>query len=361
MHLDLFYELAVPAFAQRTEPQVFMETLEEIALADELGFRTVWLTEHHFMPEYSHSSAPDLFLAAAAQRTSRIRLGHGIVPLPYHHPLHVAERAATLDILSAGRLELGFGRGFSPKEYSTFGIATEESRSRVDESVEILKMAFTATGPISFRGRHFAFENVTVLPRVRQQPHPPLWMAAVSPESFERAARLGIGVLAGPFKPWFMIKEDIRRYRAAFATHHGNDPQRIPKVAMTVGIFCLPDHEEARQAARTNITWFYQELLRLTTPVLTELQSGYEYYQKFGSLRPLLRRTINLSILEHLGMVVAGDPAHCRKKLATYANAGVDHLLCAVGAGASRTQLTREALTLLAREVMPTFASCASS
>ncbi len=258
MHFDLFYELAVPAFARRTEPQVFAETLDEIRLADTLGFHTVWLTEHHFMPEYSHSSAPDLFLAAAAQRTSRIRLGHGIVPLPYHHPLHVAERAATLDILSGGRLELGFGRGFSPKEYRAFGIPTEESRSRVDEGLQILRMAFATAGPISHAGRHFAFEDVTVLPRPCQRPHPPLWMAAVSPESFDLAARLGVGVLAGPFKPWFMIREDIRRYRAAFAAHHGSDPDKTPRVAMTVGLFCLPDHEAARQAARTNITWFYR-------------------------------------------------------------------------------------------------------
>ncbi|MHB8254762.1 MAG: LLM class flavin-dependent oxidoreductase [Acidiferrobacter sp.] len=360
MEFDLFYELAVPRFVGRSERQVYEETLEEITLADRLGFHTVWLTEHHFMPEYGHSSAPDLFLAAAAQRTHRIRLGQAIVPLPYHHPLQVAERAATLDILSGGRLELGFGRGFSPKEYAAFGVRTEDSRTLVDEALQVLLLAFGEADPISFHGRHFHFDDISVRPRALQTPHPPLWMAAVSPESFDLAARLGLSVLAGPFKPWFMIKEDIRRYRQAFARYHGTDPHKVPRVGMTLGIFCLDDHAEARACARTNITWFYRELLRLTTPLLTKLQGGYEYYRKFGSLSPLLKGTVNLPILERLGMVVAGDPHHCRKKLAAYQDAGVDHLLCAVGAGASPTQLTQRSLTVLSESVLPAFRPCAS-
>lgn len=361
MKFDLFYELAVPQFGGRTEAQVFRETLEEVALADQLGFDTVWLSEHHFMPEYGHSAAPDLFLAAIAQKTKRIRLGHAIVPLPYHHPLQVAERLATLDILSEGRLEFGFGRGFSPTEYKAFGVGIEHSRSLVEESLKILMLTFATRDPISFQGQHFAFDCIAVRPHIVQDPHPPLWMAAVSPESFDLAARLGIGVLAGPFKPWFMIKEDIRRYRAAFTHYHGRQSTLKPRVGMTVGIFCLQDHDQARALARTHLIWFYQELLRLTTPILTQLQAGYEYYQKLGSLRFLLKHTLSLPILEHLGMAIAGDAAHCRRKLATYAESGVDHLLCAVGAGSSPTVLTRASLDILSREVIPAFRPCASS
>lgn len=360
MEFDLFYELAVPGFTGRSEQQVYEETLEEIALADGLDFHTAWLTEHHFMPEYAHSAAPDLFLAAAAQRTRRIRLGHAIIPLPYHHPLQVAERAATLDILSNGRLELGFGRGFSPKEYQAFGIAPENSRTLVDEALQILLLAFHTTEPISFKGQHFCFDSIAVRPRVVQRPNPPLWMAAVSPASFELAAKLGVGVLAGPFKPWFMVKEDILRYRKSFAHYHGDSTTCIPRVGMTLGIFCLDDHEQARECARTNITWFYRELLRLTSPLLTDLQASYEYYRKFGSLGPILKGGINLPVLEHLGMVVAGNPAHCRKKLAAYQKAGVDHLLCAVGAGASPSDLNKQSLITLNEHVLPAFRSCKS-
>lgn len=358
MDFDLFYELAVPAFTGRTEQQVYDDTLAEIALADKLDFGVAWLTEHHFMPEYSHSAAPDVFLAAAAQRTTRLRLGHAVIALPYHHPLQVAERAATLDILSGGRLEIGLGRGFSPKEYATFGIRSDDSRARVDEGLQILRLALTDSGPISFHGQHFDFADIMVRPRPLQAPHPPLWMAAVSPESFEIAARLGIGVLAGPFKPWFMVREDIRRYRAAFAREHGQSTAYQPQVAMTIGVVCLDDHAAARSAARTSMTWFYRELLRLTMPILTELQAGYEYYQKFGSLQAILKRSISLPILEHLGMVVAGNPEHCRRKLAAYANAGVDRLLCAIGAGAIPTTLARTIMTTLNRDVLPAFRPC---
>jgi alkanesulfonate monooxygenase SsuD/methylene tetrahydromethanopterin reductase-like flavin-dependent oxidoreductase (luciferase family) len=116
VRFDLFYELSMPPLLARSEAQMFADALAELELADTLGFDTAWLVEHHFMPGYSHSSKPELFLAAAAARTRRLRLGLAIVPLPYHHPVHVCERVAMLDVLCGGRLELGIGRGFSPAE-----------------------------------------------------------------------------------------------------------------------------------------------------------------------------------------------------------------------------------------------------
>lgn len=355
MRFDLFYELAVPAFAGRTESQVYGETLEEIELADELGFDTAWVVEHHFMREYSHAGAPDVFLAAAAARTRRIRLGHAVVPLPYHHPVHVAERLATLDILSRGRVEFGFGRGFQPREYAAFGVDMADSRALVEESLAILKRAF-AGGPLRHAGRHYRLDDVEVLPRVVQRPHPPLWMAAVSPESFELAARLGVGVLAGPFKPWFMIERDIERYRAACDAAPGDVRQsagRNTRVGMTLGVVCLEDGERAREIARTNLTWFYRELLRHTAPVLERLYPSYERYAQMKPLKGLLAHAVHLPLLESLGLVVAGDPAHCLERLAKYRAAGVDHLLLAVGAGASESRVVRESLHALARHVLP--------
>jgi alkanesulfonate monooxygenase SsuD/methylene tetrahydromethanopterin reductase-like flavin-dependent oxidoreductase (luciferase family) len=357
MRFDVFYELSVPAFAGRSEPQVYRETLEEIALADRLGYDTAWLVEHHFMREYSHCSAPELVLAAAAQHTRHLRLGHGIIPLPYSHPVHVAERLATLDILSGGRVEFGFGRGFSPREYESFGIDMAESRSRTEESLQIIRQAFRRE-PVHFDGRHFRLNGVEVLPHILQRPHPPIWSAAVSPESFEFAAREGIGVLVGPFKPWFMVREDVRRYRADWQRFHGSGaarPDQNPRVGMTVGIFCLRDAGAARDAAREGITWFYRELIRQTYPVLERLYESYEYYRRMGRLRGLLDRAVNLTVLETLGMVVVGDPAHCIRRLEALAEAGVDHVLCAVGAGVLPTELTRESLRVIAEDVMPAF------
>jgi alkanesulfonate monooxygenase SsuD/methylene tetrahydromethanopterin reductase-like flavin-dependent oxidoreductase (luciferase family) len=360
MQFDLFYELAVPGFAARSEPQVFHDTLAEIEAAEQHGFGAVWLVEHHFMREYSHASAPDLLLAAAAQRTQRLRLGHGIVPLPYHHPVHVAERLATLDILSSGRVEFGFGRGFSPREYRAFGAGMDESRERVAESLAILRRFFTGE-PVSFAGRHYRVEDLDILPKVVQKPHPPLWMAAVSPESFDLAAAEGVGVLVGPFKPWFMVHADIERYRAAWRAHHGGASAREaglnPRVGMTVGIVCLEDGKKAREAAKTGLTWFYRELLKQTAPVLERLHAGYEYYRRAGALRFLLEKTLSLAVLEAAGMAVAGDPEHCIRKLEPYRAAGVDHLLCAVGAGACPPALVAESLHTLGEHVIPHFRS----
>ncbi len=355
MEFDLFYELAVPDPAVRDEARTFRETLDELCVADSCGFRTAWFVEHHFMRGYSHSSAPDLVLAAASQRTSRLRLGHAIVPLPYHHPVHVAERLATLDILSGGRVDFGFGRGFSPEEYSVFGVEMGESRERVAESLAVLRGHFRGR-PLSHSGKYYRMEEIDVVPAVVQRPHPPLWMAAVSPESFELAAQLGVGALAGPFKPWFMVRADIERYRARVREYPDPASDGLnTRVGMTLGLFCLEDGRQARAIAASNITWFYRELLRRTAPLLRKLHAGYEYYRRFGGLAFLLEKTVNLAALETAGMVVAGDPDHCIRKLEQYSAGGVDHILCAIGAGGSPSDLVVESMHTVSKHVIPHF------
>lgn len=361
MKFDLFYELSVPLFRGLSEGRVFAEALQEIALAEELGYATAWLVEHHFMPEYSHSSAPEMILAAASQRTRRLRLGHAIVPMPYNHPVRVAERIATLDVLSGGRVEFGFGRGFSPTEYASFGVSMAESRRITEEGLAIVRESFTGR-PVTYLGRHFQLDDVEIVPKVVQEPHPPIWTAAVSPESFELAAHQGIGVLIGPFKPWFMVHEDIRQYRHHWRAHHGDGPPRPgqnPRVAMTVGMLCLENGREARKQAKQPFEWFYGRLLGQTRPILESLYEGYEYYRKMGRFRALLDRAVNLTLLDSFGMAVVGDPAHCIKRLKALEKAGVDHVLLAFGAGAMPTETVQASMRLFAAEVMPAFAATA--
>jgi alkanesulfonate monooxygenase SsuD/methylene tetrahydromethanopterin reductase-like flavin-dependent oxidoreductase (luciferase family) len=359
MHFDLFYELSVPSHGGRTESQVFHDTLAEIELADGLGYRTAWLVEHHFMPEYSHCSAPDLLLAWAAARTKRLRLGHAIVPLPYHHPVQVAERLATLDILSRGRVEFGFGRGFSPLEYRTFGVSMAESRTLTEEALQVIRDTFRRA-PLTCAGRRFEATALPVAPNVVQEPHHPIWSAAVSPESFQQAARLGVGVLAGPFKPWFMVQEDIRRYREAWRRYHGDGapaPEQNPRVGMTLGVFCLEDGRRARELARAGVAWFYRKLLEQTRPVLKQLYEGYEYYRRLGRVTRLLGPAVGLATLEAMGMVIVGDPEHCRRRFRALQAAGVDHVLCSIGAGVLPTEQVRASMTVLAERVLPAFVS----
>lgn len=339
----------MPARVARSEAQLFDQTLAELAAADALGFGGAWLVEHHFLPEYSRSSKPELVLAAAAMRTRRLRLGLAVIPLPYHHPVHVAERVATLDVLSGGRLEVGVGRGFSPAEFEAFGVRMEDSRSLVAESLAVLRASF-GEPPVRFAGRHFRLDGVAIVPRVLQQPHPPLWSAAISPETFDWAAREGLGALVGPFKPWFMVQADIRRYREAW--RHAEPP----RIAMTVGMLCLRDGRRARQIAGPALSWYYGELLRVTAPVLERLYPSYEHFRELGRFRRLVRLGARPRLLAAAGMTIVGNPAECIERIATLQRAGVTHLLCAIGAGAVPTDIVHESLDCIAAEVMPAFA-----
>jgi len=343
----------VPPQLRRSEAQAYADAIAEIELADRLGFHGAWLVEHHFMPGYSHSSKPELVLAALGQRTQRIRLGLGVIPLPYHHPVHVVERIATLDLLCGGRLEVGIGRGFSPAEYAAFGVDMADSRALVDESLAVLRSA-AAEGPLHFHGSHFDLDGVSIVPRPLQRPHPPLWTAAVSPETFEWAAREGLGVLAGPFKPWFMIAADIERYRARWT-------QRAPmRIGMTVAVVCLRDGERARALAAPALRWTYGELLRVTAPVLENLMPSYEAFRELGRFRRLFRWGARLPLLELAGLAIVGTPAHCIERIARLRDAGVTNLLCSVGAGALPTEIVKESLECLASDVLPAFAGDAS-
>lgn len=336
MHFDLFHECANPPWLGRGEAALFRDVLGEIEWADGLGWHGAWLVEHHFTPSYSHSSKPDLLLAILARTTVRLRLGFAVIPLPYHHPLHVAERVAMLDVLSGGRLEVGVGRGFSPGEFAALGVPMEDSRARMESGLAGLRASFR--------------EDSRIVPRTLQDPGPPLWAAAVSPESVEWAAREGLGLLLGPFKPWFLIRQDIERYRAAWA---GPGAARI---GLALGVFCLPDAARARALARPTFEWFYRELLDVTRPVLERWHPGYAHQRQLGRWLWLLRAGVRLPWLERMGMAVVGDPAHCRARLRLIADAGVTHLLCAVGAGAMDSAVTRASIACIAREVMPEFA-----
>jgi alkanesulfonate monooxygenase SsuD/methylene tetrahydromethanopterin reductase-like flavin-dependent oxidoreductase (luciferase family) len=348
MRFDLFHEVAVPPQLGLSEREAYAGTQAQIELADRLGYGCAWLVEHHFLRGYSHSSKPELLLAAAAARTTRIRLGHAVIPLPLHHPVHVAERVATLDILSGGRLEVGIGRGFAPREHEVFGAEPADSRARVEETLGILLKSFERK-PVTHHGRHYRLEALDILPHVLQQPHPPLWTAAVSPDTFEWAAARGLGVLTGPFKPWFMVDHDIKRYRAAW--RHA----AAPRIGMTIAVLCLADGRRARRLAKEAFTWFYRELYQAVLPVLERLYPGYEQLHELGRFRALMKLGVDLGLAETFGLAVVGDPGEVRAGIAKYAESGVTHLLCAFGAGAVDPATTSESIELFAREVVPAF------
>ncbi len=195
---DLLFELEVPRpWTPGKERDRFHEALEQAVFAEQMGFSTIWLVEHHFLTEVAHSSAPDAMLGALTQRTSDIRLGFGVALMPgrVNHPIRVAERAATLDILSDGRVEMGTGRSSSPYQLRAFGVNVADTREEWEEATKLLPELWTRER-FSYHGRFFDWDDeITVVPRVVQQPHPPLWVASTQPDTCQLAGEKGLGLL----------------------------------------------------------------------------------------------------------------------------------------------------------------------
>ena len=216
MKFGIFYEHQLPRpWDEGAEHRLFQEALDQVELADRLGIDYAWEVEHHFLEEYSHSAAPEVFLAACSQRTRRIRLGHGIClsPANYNHPARVAERIATLDLVSNGRVEWGTGESSSLAELGGFGISVEAKRDMWREGVE-QAVNMTVMNPYpGYQGRYFSMPCRNVVPKPLQRPHPPLWVACSKRETIHLAARCGIGALLRwvPL-PWFGFQLSTETY-----------------------------------------------------------------------------------------------------------------------------------------------------
>jgi alkanesulfonate monooxygenase SsuD/methylene tetrahydromethanopterin reductase-like flavin-dependent oxidoreductase (luciferase family) len=203
---------------------------------------------------------------------------------------------------------------------------------------------------VTHTATHWAIADQAILPRPLQLPHPPLWSAAVSPESFAWAAKEDLGVLVGPFKPWPMVRHDIRHFERAAAG------AARARVGLTLGILCLEDGERARRIARDAFTWFYRRLYDVTAPVLERLYPSYEQIHALGRFRKLLKLGIDLGFLETFGLAVAGTPEQCIRRLRRFKAAGVTRVLCAIGAGVVDAAVAEESMRLIAAKVAPAFA-----
>ena len=218
MKFGIFYEHQLPRpWEEDDEHKLLKDALEQVELADKLGFDYVWEVEHHFLEEYSHSSAPEVFLAACSQRTRRIRLGHGIVALPhqYNHPFRVAERIANLDLVSDGRVEFGTGETSSESELVAFGIERETKRERWAEALEAITRMFAEAPFAGWDGKAIPSMPVrNVVPKPFQKPHPPLWVACSRRETIHLAAEKGIAALSFSFVEAAEAKDWVDDYYA---------------------------------------------------------------------------------------------------------------------------------------------------
>jgi alkanesulfonate monooxygenase SsuD/methylene tetrahydromethanopterin reductase-like flavin-dependent oxidoreductase (luciferase family) len=254
MKFGLFYELQLPKpydkdqWDEDAEYRLVQEALEQIEFADQLGFDYVFEVEHHFLEEYSHSSAPEVFLAAASQRTKRIRLGHGIVLMPprYNHPARVAERIATLDLVSGGRVEFGTGESASDMELGGFGVPREEKKAMWEEATRECVKMMTMTPYPGYEGQYFGMPPRNVVPKPLQKPHPPLWVAASRKETVMVAARLGMGSLGFGFETPEELGQRVHEYYELIREECFPIGQAInPALAVLSVMGCAETDEEA--------------------------------------------------------------------------------------------------------------------
>ncbi len=302
-------------------PETFATDFEQFALAEELGFDTIWIAEHLFS-SYGVVTSTQVLAAAIAKVTKRIKIGMAVVVLPFNHPLRTASDFALVDILSEGRLLFGAGRAYQPHEFIGLGVAMEHSREMYEEALDLVLKAWT-NQTVQHRGKYWTVPQPTeVLPKPVQRPHPPLYQACISPESFETAARRGSALLlASPFsyrtyrEAWVdRIEDSIGVYETACRAH-GHDPKAAERV-MLLPFFVDRSAEQARRIARQRIEWFYAKVAANQKSVAgqPDVIKGYELTMR-ESRTTLAEGYLNFDKLYQHGAAIADDPATAADKL----------------------------------------------
>ncbi len=240
MRFGLFHSVQWPEGS--SQHQRYLDATEQAVLADELGFHSVWMTEHHFT-RHGITSDTLALLAHLAAKTSRVRLGTAVSVLPFHDPVRLAESLALVDHLSEGRLEVGIGRGYQYKEYHGFGIPLDEGTPRFEESLEVILRSWAAEEPFAFRGQYWSYDAAFPQPKPFQQPRPPMWHATGSDDGFRRCAENDWGIILPQATTLAAIESVLTRYRAQL--DEVGRPYSASKVMVARGMFCGATDEEA--------------------------------------------------------------------------------------------------------------------
>ncbi|WP_322818646.1 LLM class flavin-dependent oxidoreductase [Tepidiforma sp.] len=356
MKFGIFYEISVPRpWGPTTEYEVYQNCLEQVKLADELGFDQVWAVEHHFLEEYSHCSAPEVFLTACAMVTKNIRIGRGIVVCvpEFNSPIKAAEVAATMDIVSGGRLEFGTGRSATWTELGGMGADPDETKKTWDEWVRVIPKMWTEER-FGYQGRAFSMPQRAVLPKPLQKPHPPMWVAVTSPGTELDAADRGMGSLGLTFGGFAEQEKKIAEYRRRIRYC---DPvgSFVNEQVNTVNfLFCHEDNEYgAKTGQRLAGTFNY-----LAEQLLAARQAyPTRSYPNLGLLPALRREATSAPEGQIPEGLCIGNPDRIVEVVRKWESVGVDRinfLLNAIETVPQEEVLA--SLRLFAKEVMPKFA-----
>ena len=346
----IFYEVAVRGRTSEIESQMFHNVLKQIDFADSLGYDAAWFVEHHFTRGFSHSSAPDLMLAAAARTTKNIKLGLGVVLLPFLSPIRVAERVATLDIISNGRVLFGTGRGASPIEYQAFRRPFEQSRHIWEDHLDAVLEIFSADGQeVTREGTYYQIPGVSVLPRPLQKPYPEVWVASTSLEGFMAAAERGYHLLCMPIlKGLDGLAEDIAKYKAKLADH-GFDPA-TRRVATMVPWYVMKEGETEIEDVVSAFMWYIRRQVNLVAPP-DYRDARHATYKVFGQLAAGMSEEKALQELTANRMIVLDGVEGSKKAVEDFFAAGATDLIGQFEVGGIPHERTLWAMESFARDV----------
>jgi luciferase family oxidoreductase group 1 len=326
----------------RSSQEIYGRALDVAQAAEELGFRNVWLAEHHFST-YGYLSRPAQLATYIAAKTKRLRVGTAVIVVPLHHPLVIAEEIATLDLLSGGRLDVGLGRGYQTYEFERFGLELDNSRARWEESVDILLKAFEGR-PFSYDGKLFKIPETSVFPQPLQQPRPPIWITAQSPESVEAAVRRGFNLLTGGFGvPIERMGEFRRQFDRLVA-------EIKPPAPLAIGVQRAVYVAESDADARAAV-----EEARWNMRVTLSLRNRYERVVDGHAVPvPAPREPDTDDLLDRF--LIIGTPDTCIRQIRRLQEVvGITHFNCSFWFGDLEHARVLRSMERFAREVMPAF------
>lgn len=373
MKFGIFYEHQIGRpWNADTDRQLIQDALDQVELADSLGIQYVWEVEHHFLEEYSHSSAPEVFLAACSQRTKNIRLGHGIVLTApqFNHPARVAERIAMLDLVSNGRVEFGSGESGSEAELGGFGIPVMRKRDAWLEGLEVALRCMVEQPFTGVEGEFVSMPPRNVVPKPTQQPHPPLWVACSRRDTILLAAQKGMGALTFAFIDPEEARKWVSDYEQTLIAECVPVGYAVnPQVACVTPMMLHHDETEAIRRGAEGANFFGYSLghyyvFGTHQPGVTDVWAEYEQRRGEQGYDP----EAVAAAVEHetLGARVAagdttglrgctGTPEQAREFLRRYEDAGVDQVIFVLQAGKNRHEHIMESIELFGREVLPEF------
>ena len=364
MRFGVFYELQLPRpWAEGDEHRLFKDALAQVVLADRLGIDYAWEVEHHFLDEYSHSSAPEVFLAAAAGQTKNIRLGHGIrqVIANYNHPARTAETVATLDLVSDGRVDFEIGEGATRLELGGFGIKAKTKRAMSLEAAEQIANMMVMEPYPGFEGESFSMPCRNVLPKPLQKPHPPMWMACTNRDTIKVAASLGVGALAFSFvdpdeaKAWSQIYYDIIKSEECVPIGHSVNAN----IALVSSFSIHHDRAEAIRRGQEGFEFFGFALQALvaqdTVPGRTRIWQDFQE-ARADRTEELIRLAESEDPVQFGHAPGIGTPEDLRRHLRAMQASGVDQVILMQQAGKNRHEHICDSLELFASDVLPEFA-----